>query len=198
MWAQSLWWRSVLEKCEQEGCFASTETLLVLVPFSYSICHHDSNYEPVRCLTEAVSQNYFNCKVSRQSEENVTSCLECHTLRVKLLHCKLRPDRPEKHLVAITFWRLNDINLQEFEGSLRKSSLFRCPPVAADDFADQMASVITDELNRVAPLTTTTRRPSKPITRWLSKESVAAKRERRRLENVWTARHQEADYVTYR
>ena len=111
----------------------------------------------------------------------------------RILHCKLRLNRATSRPVAITFRRLHEIYCTEFEGSLLRSSLSLNPASAADAFADQLASVVTEELNRDAPLRTTSRRQSKPITRWLSKEAVAAKRERRRLENIWKARHLEAD-----
>ena len=41
--------------------------------------------------------------------------------------------------------------------------------------------VVTDELDKVAPLRHGSRRPPKTISRWLSADAVAAKRERRRL-----------------
>ena len=103
------------------------------------------------------------------------------------LHCKLRLNRPTSHLVVITFRRLSKIDCTEFEGSLLWSSLFLNPDSMADTFTDQFAFVVTEELDRVASLRTTTRRQS--ITRWLSKVAVAAKREGRRLENLWKVRH---------
>ena len=116
----------------------------------------------------------------------------------RLIHCKLRLNRPISRPVAITFRRRSKIGCTAFEGSLLRSSLFLNPASSADAFTNQLASVITEELHRVAPLRTTSRRQSKPITWWLSKEAVAIKREKRRLKNSWKARYLEANYVTYR
>ena len=53
----------------------------------------------------------------------------------------------------------------------------------ADDLADQLAALLTSDLDRVAPVKTVTR-PShgKPINGVLSQEAIAATQERRRLE----------------
>jgi len=53
-------------------------------------------------------------------------------------------------------------------------------------------------LNRVAPLRTRSRRPPKPITRWVSTDATEAKRLRRRLERGWKRDHYEYDRVAYR
>ena len=42
------------------------------------------------------------------------------------------------------------------------------------------------------------RRPSKPITKWLSDEAIAAKRERRMFERKWKSTRGESDRVNYR
>ena len=68
----------------------------------------------------------------------------------RLVHCKIRLDRPASHPVTISFRRIKDINIAEFEDSLRRSELFRAPASTADAFADQLASVVADELERVA------------------------------------------------
>ena len=59
--------------------------------------------------------------------------------------------------------------------------LFASPATTVDVFTEQMVDIITDELDKVAPLKRCARCPSKPITKWLSDETIAAKRERHRL-----------------
>ena len=58
--------------------------------------------------------------------------------------------------------------------------------------------MITSQLDKVAPIRHTSRRPSKSISRWLSKEAIAAKRERRRLERRWQSTRDEQDRINYR
>ncbi|HEY5140736.1 MAG TPA: hypothetical protein VIJ25_15690, partial [Methylococcales bacterium] len=72
------------------------------------------------------------------------------------------------------------------------------PADTADGFAEQLVDVVTDILDAFAPLQTFKRRPSKPITKWLSAEAVAAKRERRKFERVWRGSGQDADRIAYR
>ena len=110
-----------------------------------------------------------------------------------LLHCKLRLNRSISHPVVITFQRLSKVDCTKFEGSLLQSSLFLNPASMADAFADQLASIVTEKLDRVVPLRTTLRRQSKLIIQWLSKDAVAGKRERWRLKNLWKVQHLEAD-----
>ena len=76
------------------------------------------------------------------------------------------------------------MNLEAFEDSLRRSALFSHPAASADAFADQLADVVTMELDKLAPVRTGKQRRSKSITRWLSKPAIAAKRRRRRLEKA--------------
>ena len=93
---------------------------------------------------------------------------------------------------------LSKINCPEFERRLFESELFSSPANSVDDFCEQLASVVTRELDRVAPLKVSSRRKSKPITRWLSPEAIKAKRTRRRLERRWRATKNEDDRKEYR
>ena len=65
-------------------------------------------------------------------------------------------------------------------------------------FADQLADVVSAELDLAALLKTCLRRQSKPSIKWLYKEAADAKRERRRLEGVCKRHGRELDYVEYR
>ena len=59
--------------------------------------------------------------------------------------------------------------------------LFASPATTVDALTDQMVDVITDELDKIAPLKRYARRPSKPITKWFSDEAITAQCESRRL-----------------
>ena len=72
----------------------------------------------------------------------------------------------------------------EFERKLHESELFSSPANNVDDFCKQLAIVVTREMDRVAPQKVSSRRKSKPITRWLSPAAIRAKRTRRRLERA--------------
>ena len=94
----------------------------------------------------------------------------------RLIHFKLRMNRPSCQQ------SLRDIQLPAFESALRRSCLFASPEATVDAFTSELVETVTTEFESVAPLKTSLRRQSKPITKWLSKEAAAAKRERRRLE----------------
>ena len=96
------------------------------------------------------------------------------------------------------FRNLSKINRPEFERRLLESELFSSPANYVNDFCEQLASVVTRELDRVAPLKVSSQRKSKPITRWLSPEAIKAKRTRRRLERRWRATKNEDDHKEYR
>jgi len=85
-----------------------------------------------------------------------------------------------------------------FEDDLRNSVVFPEPATDVDTYVDQLNNVLTELLDKHAPVRTTRRRPPKRISRWLSDEAVAAKRLRRRLERSWRNTGLEADRVKYR
>ena len=80
--------------------------------------------------------------------------------------------------------RPRNIQLPTFESAHRRSCVLASPEATVDAFTSQFAETVTAELEFVAHLKTSHRRQSKPITKWLSKEAAAAKRERRRLEKT--------------
>ena len=88
----------------------------------------------------------------------------------------------ERRTVNVTrkFRNLSKIDCPEFEKRLLESELFSSPASNVDDSCEQLASVVTRELDRVAPLKVSSKRKSKPITRWLTPEAIKAKRTRRR------------------
>ena len=92
--------------------------------------------------------------------------------------------------VTFSFRRLKQLNFDFFENSLRSSSLFKNPATIANGFANQLAEVLTSELDKVAPLKTVTHTSTgKQINRFLSDESVRAKARtsaaRTLLEQIW-------------
>ena len=76
------------------------------------------------------------------------------------------------------------MNLKALEDSLRWSALFSHPSASADAFADQLADVVTAELDKLAPVRAGKQRRTKSITRWLSKPAITAKHRRRRLKKA--------------
>ena len=97
-----------------------------------------------------------------------------------------------------TYRQINKINPEAFEQSLLDSEIFSRPESSVDLFADQFKRVVIAELDKVAPLRSSSRRKLNPITRWLSTSAVAAKRNRRRLEKRWRTSHAESDRIAYR
>jgi hypothetical protein len=105
--------------------------------------------------------------------------------------------RCSKPTITFSWRRLRDIDPRQFEAALRRSELFSQPAASADDFVSQLNQVVTQLLDHFAPLRHRHRRPPKPISKWLSPEAVAAKRERRRLERRWLKTGAEKDRVCF-
>ena len=118
-----------------------------------------------------------------------------HRLIVATLQMPVTPIVPA---VPVASRRINNIDLEKFQASLRESALFTNPSTTVDGFAQQIQDIVTEELDKVAPLKTTRRRPSKPITKFLSPAAKSAKRERRRRERIWKSTKLESDRVAYR
>ena len=97
----------------------------------------------------------------------------------QLVHANLAFSVPTTCVITWTFQKV--IVPASFETVLRHSVLSASPATTVDALTDQMVNVITDELDKVAPLKRCTSRPSKPIMKWLTNEAIAAKRERRSL-----------------
>ena len=99
---------------------------------------------------------------------------------------------------SYSFRKIKNIILSDFEATLYHSELFSSPATSVDAFTDQLVSVVTRELDAVAPLQTKNKRRSKTITKWLSPEAIAAKRKRRRLERRWKRSGLDPDRTAYR
>ena len=118
-----------------------------------------------------------------------------HRLIIATLQMPVTPIVPA---VPVASRRINNIDLEKFQASLRESALFTNPSTTVDGFAQQIQDIVTEELDKVAPLKITRRRPSKPITKFLSPAAKSAKRERRRRERTWKSTNLESDRVAYR
>lgn len=117
----------------------------------------------------------------------------------RLLKADLAVGRKRWSKITYQFRPIKEFNHGAFEQSIRSSSLFTAPAQTADAFSEQMFQVITGELDKVAPLKTVTRSSrGKPVNRFLSREAVAAKQLRRRLERRWKRAGLESDRVEYR
>lgn len=117
-----------------------------------------------------------------------------HCLIVADIRAKAVASRPP---VTVNFRRVCDIDVADFERRLRQSVLFSAPSTMANDFVEQMKEVVTAILDDVAPLQSVRRRSPKVATRWLSRDAVLAKRERRRLEKRWQRTRLVADRTAY-
>ena len=103
-----------------------------------------------------------------------------------------------KRSVAFQWRRLRDVDSARFESALRRSELFTRPAETANAFAEQIVRVVVAELNNVAPIRRASRRPPKPVSKWLSRDAVFAKRRRRQLERRWQRSRSEVDRAAYR
>jgi hypothetical protein len=83
-------------------------------------------------------------------------------------HCLVTANittRSPKPTVAYSWRKLRDVDPMQFESALRQSELFTSPAVTTDEFAEQFARVVTDELDEFAPIRNGFRRPPKPISK---------------------------------
>jgi len=118
-----------------------------------------------------------------------------HRLIIATLQMPVTPIAPA---VPVASRRINNIDLEKFQAALQESALFTNPSPTVDGFTQQIQEIVTEELDKVAPLRTTRRRPSKPITKFLSPAAKSAKRERRRRERIRRSTKLESDRVAYR
>ena len=91
----------------------------------------------------------------------------------RLVHADLALKVSTTRVNTSTFRNIKEIVPASFETVLRHSVLFASPATTVDAFTDQMVNVITDDLDKVGPLKRCARRPSKPMTKWLSDEAIA-------------------------
>ena len=82
----------------------------------------------------------------------------------QLVFAKLRGRPSPRRATTYTYRNISEMNLEAFEDSLRRSALFSHPAVSADAFADQLADVVTMELDKLAPVRTGKQRRPKSIT----------------------------------
>ena len=69
-----------------------------------------------------------------------------------------------------------------FEDTLRQSVLFTAPASTSELFAEQISAVVLAKIDMISPLKRNTRCQPKAISKWLSREAIEDKRNRRRLE----------------
>jgi len=75
-------------------------------------------------------------------------CLSDHRMIIASLSIGWR----QHQRVTFTFRRIKSIDCELFEQALYASPLFTAPKASTDEFADQLADVVTAELEKVAPL----------------------------------------------
>jgi hypothetical protein len=104
----------------------------------------------------------------------------------------------QKVKVRYTWRNIKAVDLINFERILRQSELFSRPEGTADGFVNQLIIVTNTVLDELAPLRSAVRRQQKASSGWLSSAAIAAKCERRRLEQRWLTTRDETDRVAYR
>ena len=101
--------------------------------------------------------------------------------------------------VTFKYRRIYQMDHVQFETNWRASSLFINPAKNVDEYRDQLADDVTQELDRLAPVKTATRSSSGGlVNRFLTTEAIDSKKERRRLERKWKRTSKESDRQAYR
>ena len=116
----------------------------------------------------------------------------------RMVYAKLRSRSPPCKSTSYTYRNIRRIDTSAFEDALQRSALFTAPASSTDAFANEMADIVSAQLEKVAPLHTARRRQPKSITSWLSPTAISAKRERYPLETLWKRSGAESDRITYR
>ena len=84
----------------------------------------------------------------------------------------------------ISYRPYKKIDMAKFKSDLEKSVLLTDPENNASDLYNQYHKVLSELVNRHAPLTTRTC-PSRPTLPWITNEILNAKRAKRKLERIW-------------
>jgi len=112
------------------------------------------------------------------------------------VHCLITADnavRAPKPVVTYSSHNIRSTDAARFEEDLRNSVLFTQPADTLNAYVDQLNDVLTELLDKIAPVRRRRHRPQKSISKWLSTEAVDAKRSHLRLERWWRATDSEAD-----
>ena len=102
-----------------------------------------------------------------------------------LVKCKVAININRQPIIRASFRNWKRLELDKFRECLLASSVYLQPATTAEGFAIQLESDVTNILDELAPVCTSTKRQGKPESRWLSDEAVSAKHTRRRLERKW-------------
>jgi hypothetical protein len=93
-------------------------------------------------------------------------------------------EKPHKNLQEVSFRRMKNINMESFTSDIKTSALITSQSENIDELVDQYNTVLSNLLDKHAPLITKTF-VLRPDTMWYNEELRVEKRKRRRLERRW-------------
>ena len=121
-------------------------------------------------------------------------CLSDH----RLVLAQLRMGWRHQTSVTFKYRRTRQMDHVQFETNVRASSLFTSPAENVDEYVDQLANVVTQEHDRLAPVKTATCSSSGGlVNRFLTIKVSDSKKERRRLGRKWKRTGNELDCLAY-
>ena len=85
---------------------------------------------------------------------------------------------------TITYRKVRSIDMSGFAADIQTSALILDPPSGLDELVDTYNEILTDLLDKHAPLKTK-QMAERPLLPWYSKDIQAAKRHRRQCERLW-------------
>ena len=122
-------------------------------------------------------------------------CLSDHGLVLAQLRIGWR----RQTSVIFKYRRIRQMDHVQFETNVRVSSLFTSPAENVDEYVDQLADIVTQELDRLSLVKTATRSSSGGlVNRFLTTEASDSKKERRRLKRKWKRTGNESNRLAYR
>ena len=133
-----------------------------------------------------ISGHIIDLVVTREGHDilgnvHVSSMLSDHFV----VQADLRMSRPRPQEKSVSYRKYDAINMDEFSDELLKSQLLTDPSDTLDTLVDQYNDSLKCLLDKHAPMKTKTfvQRPTVP---WYNLAIQAAKRDRRRLERLWS------------
>ena len=114
-----------------------------------------------------------------------------------IITATLNFDKPNsKHNIS-NYRPYRKINLAKFQSDLAESTLLQNPNKTATSLYNQYHSVLTDLVNRHAPIKSRTC-PSRPRDPWITEDILKTKRDKRKLERLWRSTGSAVDRMLFR
>ena len=101
-----------------------------------------------------------------------------------IINVSVSLEKPPVTTKTITYRKVRSIDMSGFAADIQTSALILDPPSGLDELVDTYNEILTDLLDKHAPLKTK-QMTERPLLPWYNKDIQAAKRHRRQCELLW-------------